>query len=187
MIGSNSENDPDMTRFHLQSIPLLLFLGILTGCTAQTAGSRMDAPAAQDTLAVQKSEAEWKKELPHMACFVLREKGTERAFTGEFWDHHENGVYRCAGCGQALFDSNHKFESGTGWPSFFQPAEGSIHEEEDDSWGMRRVEVMCSACGGHLGHVFEDGPRPTGLRYCINSAALSFDVDSSSQKGIRYD
>lgn len=118
-----------------------------------------------------------------MACFVLREKGTERAFTGEFWDLKEKGTYRCAGCGQLLFDSEHKFESGTGWPSFFQPAEGSaILEEADNSWGMHRVEVMCSSCGGHLGHVFEDGPRPTGLRYCINSAALSFDADSTSSK-----
>lgn len=154
--------------------------------------------AAADTLSVaakvDKSEAEWREELPHMACFVLREKGTERAFTGEYWDHHEQGVYSCAGCGQALFDSDHKFESGTGWPSFFQPAAGSaVLEEEDDSWGMRRVEVLCSSCGGHLGHVFEDGPRPTGLRYCINSAALSFVRDTTEAhggkggQGVRYD
>ena len=179
----------DMTRLPLPSLSLLLFLGLLTGCSAQTDRSvHTDTPSASDTLAVTKSEAEWKEELPHMACFVLREKGTERAFTGEFWDHHEKGVYRCAGCGQALFDSDHKFESGTGWPSFFQPAEGSaVLEEEDDSWGMRRVEVLCSACGGHLGHVFEDGPRPTGLRYCINSAALAFDADSTSVQGVKYD
>jgi len=179
----------DMTRFPLPSLPLLLFVGLLTGCTAQTDSPiHTNTANASDTLAVTKSEAEWKQELPHMACFVLREKGTERAFTGEFWDHHEKGVYRCAGCGQALFDSDHKFESGTGWPSFFQPAEGSaVLEEEDDSWGMRRVEVLCSACGGHLGHVFEDGPRPTGLRYCINSAALAFDADSTSVQGVKYD
>ena len=179
----------DMTRFPLPSLSLLLFLGLLTGCSAQTDRPvQTDTASASDTLAVTKSEAEWKEELPHMACFVLREKGTERAFTGEFWDHHEKGVYRCAGCGQALFDSDHKFESGTGWPSFFQPAEGSaVLEEEDDSWGMRRVEVLCSACGGHLGHVFEDGPRPTGLRYCINSAALAFDAESTSVQGVKYD
>ena len=177
----------------MNSLPLLLtplvFLAVtLPSCTAQTPNAQAEDSPILDSLEVQKSEAEWREELPHMACFVLREKGTERAFTGEFWDHHEKGVYRCAGCGQALFDSEHKFESGTGWPSFFQPAEGTaILEEEDDSWGMRRVEVLCSSCGGHLGHVFEDGPRPTGLRYCINSAALAFDADSTSVQGVRYD
>ena len=171
---------------------LLAATTLLSSCRAQEAPSDDRTDAATDSMKVQKSEAEWKEELPHMACFVLREKGTERAFTGEFWDHHDKGVYRCAGCGQALFDSDHKFESGTGWPSFFQPAEGTaVLEEEDDSWGMRRVEVLCSACGGHLGHVFDDGPKPTGLRYCINSAALSFDKedteDTESAQGIRYD
>lgn len=165
---------------------VLSFVGF-SSCRAQS-----DAPPTEgttlDSIAVQKSESEWREELPHMACFVLREKGTERAFTGEFWDHHEKGVYKCAGCGLALFDSEHKFESGTGWPSFFQPAGAtSILEKEDDSWGMRRVEVLCSSCGGHLGHVFEDGPRPTGLRYCINSAALKFESDSASVQGVKYD
>lgn len=168
---------------------LLAATTLLSSCRAQDTPS--DAtPVVPDSLKVKKSEAEWKEELPHMACFVLREKGTERAFTGEFWDHHDKGVYRCAGCGQALFDSDHKFESGTGWPSFFQPAEGTaVLEEEDDSWGMRRVEVLCSACGGHLGHVFNDGPQPTGLRYCINSAALSFDKEEpdGNAEGVRYD
>ena len=168
----------------MNSLPLLpIFLLILSSCTGQTAQKSLESAKTKDTLAIQKSEAEWREELPHMACFVLREKGTERAFTGEYWDLKEKGTYSCAGCGQHLFDSEHKFESGTGWPSFFQPAEGSaILEEEDDSWGMRRVEVLCSSCGGHLGHVFEDGPRPTGLRSCINSAALSFDTDSSTSK-----
>ena len=160
------------------------FLLFILGCKAQTPEQKADGNENHDSLAVRKSEAEWREELPHMACFVLREKGTERAFSGEFWNLHEKGVYRCAGCAQLLFDSDHKFESGTGWPSFFQPAQGSaVLEEEDNSWGMRRVEVMCSACGGHLGHVFQDGPRPTGLRYCINSAALSFDADTSDTKG----
>ena len=157
-----------------------------SACRAQSDGPPSEP--ASDSLAVSKSESEWREELPHMACFVLREKGTERAFTGEFWDHHEKGMYACAGCGQALFDSDHKFESGTGWPSFFQPAGGTaILEKEDDSWGMRRVEVLCSSCGGHLGHVFEDGPRPTGLRYCINSAALTFESDSASVQTVKYD
>ena len=168
----------------MKSFPLLpLSLVILSNCTGQTPQTNSEGAETQDTLAIQKSEAEWREELPHMACFVLREKGTERAFTGEFWDLEEKGTYRCAGCNQRLFDSEHKFESGTGWPSFFQPAEGSaILEEADDSWVMRRVEVMCSSCGGHLGHVFEDGPKPTGLRYCINSAALAFDADSATSK-----
>lgn len=160
---------------------------LLPSCGAQDAPSPIPDPSSHEPGA--KTEAEWKAELPHMACFVLREKGTERAFSGEFWDHHEKGTYHCAGCGQALFDSDHKFESGTGWPSFFQPAAGtSVREEEDDSWGMRRVEVLCTSCGGHLGHVFDDGPRPTGLRYCINSAALSFHPDSAAEvQGVRYE
>ncbi len=165
---------------------VLSFVGF-SSCRAQSDAPPTEGPTL-DSIAVQKSESEWREELPHMACFVLREKGTERAFTGEFWDHHEKGVYKCAGCGLALFDSEHKFESGTGWPSFFQPAGAtSILEKEDDSWGMRRVEVLCSSCGGHLGHVFEDGPRPTGLRYCINSAALKFESDSASVQGVKYD
>jgi peptide-methionine (R)-S-oxide reductase len=177
-----------MNTLPLFLTPLALLAVTLTSCTAQTPNAQVTDSSTLDSLEVQKSEAAWREELPHMACFVLREKGTERAFTGEFWDHHEQGVYRCAGCGQALFDSEHKFESGTGWPSFFQPAEGTaILEEEDDSWGMRRVEVLCSSCGGHLGHVFEDGPRPTGLRYCINSAALAFYADSTSVQSVRYD
>ena len=177
-----------MNSLPLLLTPLLLLAVTLTSCMAQTPNAQVEDSPILDSLEVQKSDAEWREELPHMACFVLREKGTERAFTGEFWDHHEKGVYRCAGCGQALFDSEHKFESGTGWPSFFQPAVGAaILEEEDDSWGMRRVEVQCSSCGGHLGHLFEDGPRPTGLRYCINSAALAFDADSTSVQGVRYD
>lgn len=175
------------TSLSLSLVALLTATALLTQCSAQDTRPTSTSDATADSLTVSKSEAEWKEELPHMACFVLREKGTERAFTGEFWDHHEAGVYRCAGCGQALFDSDHKFESGTGWPSFFQPAEGTaVTEEADDSWGMRRVEVLCSACGGHLGHVFDDGPKPTGLRYCINSAALTFDRHATDT-GVRYD
>ena len=124
---------------------------------------------------VVKTEEEWKKELSPEQFRILREKGTERAFTGEFWDHHDIGTYSCAACGQELFQSDSKFDSGCGWPSYFKPInELVISEEKDVSYGMVRTEVMCSKCGGHLGHVFPDGPPPTGLRYCINSGSLTF-------------
>ena len=125
---------------------------------------------------IHKTEAEWRELLTPEQFQVMREKGTERAFTGRYWDHHEAGAYRCSACGAELFDAATKFDSGTGWPSFWQPIDESQVETEDDtSHGMRRTEVMCAACGAHLGHVFPDGPRPTGLRYCINSVSLDFD------------
>ena len=125
---------------------------------------------------VQKSEEEWRQQLAPHQYHVLREKGTEHAFTGEYAHTKDRGVYRCAGCGKPLFRSDEKYDSGSGWPSFWAPIEDqAVETETDRSHGMVRTEVMCSDCGGHLGHLFDDGPRPTGLRYCINSAALTLE------------
>ena len=126
---------------------------------------------------IAKSDAEWRAELTPEQYRILREKGTEQAFTGALWDEHRPGVYRCAACGAELFDSNTKFESGSGWPSFYQPrADDAVETESDRAFFMTRTEVHCARCGGHLGHIFDDArDQPTGLRYCINSASLTLD------------
>jgi|SRR5579862_6254532 len=123
---------------------------------------------------MEKSEEQWRESLSPEQYHILREKGTERAFTGKYWDHKENGAYACAGCGQELFVSGTKFDSGCGWPSFYDAVPGTVVFTDDHSYGMHRIEVTCSKCGGHLGHVFPDGPEPTGQRFCINSASIDF-------------
>ncbi|MCA1761689.1 MAG: peptide-methionine (R)-S-oxide reductase MsrB [Cryomorphaceae bacterium] len=154
----------------IQIILSFLLVSALAAC-AQTNESAEN----QGDFKIQKSEKEWREELSDLEYRVLREKGTERAFTGKYWDNKEDGTYLCAACELPLFESETKFKSGTGWPSFYDiVSKENVMELRDESLGMVRREVVCGRCGGHLGHVFEDGPKPTGLRYCINSVSLEF-------------
>ncbi|MGC9317235.1 MAG: peptide-methionine (R)-S-oxide reductase MsrB [Armatimonadota bacterium] len=158
---------------------LAILAALEAGCTVNCeappaiADTESGDEMTERTYPVHKTEQQWREQLTQMQYHVLREAGTEQAFTGEYWNEHADGIYHCAGCDNELFDSRDKFDSGTGWPSFHQPIRpDAVEERVDRSRGMTRTEVMCANCGGHLGHVFEDGPEPTGLRYCINSAAL---------------
>jgi peptide-methionine (R)-S-oxide reductase len=179
-------------RVHIFSI-LALFIAACSPSNSQTNKTNMEANkkdsiifSKTDTAKVDMSNEEWQKILPPNVYEVAREKGTERPFTGQYNLHKETGIYYCAACGNPLFASNGKFESSCGWPSFFEPiTKGSIIYAPDNAYGMKRTEVMCGRCKSHLGHVFDDGPPPTGLRYCINSVILDFEKAKETEKNFK--
>lgn len=179
------------TLFYILSLCTVLATGCTNSPGKQVNSVNMDTAkktnpvySSTDTGKVDMNNDEWKKVLPADVYKIAREKGTERPFTGKYWDFKEGGTYYCAACGNPLFNSNGKFESNCGWPSFFEPiSKGSILYAPDNSFGMKRTEVMCGRCKAHLGHVFEDGPPPTGLRYCINSVILDFEKAKDAAAG----
>jgi len=158
----------------------LTVVGCTVACTAQPPAGEPSATTRSTTdstgTTIMKTDDQWRAELSPDEYRILRQKGTERAFTGKYWDHHEDGTYTCRGCGAPLFTSEQKYDSGCGWPSYYDAIDsGAIVTRPDYSHGMTRTEIVCARCGGHLGHVFDDGPMPTGLRYCVNSASLGFE------------
>lgn len=154
---------------------------VAAAATLGGVGAAFAKPKTKGTFPVSKTPAEWREFLTPEQYYVLREHGTERAFSSPLDKTYSDGIYRCAGCGQALFTSKTKFDSGTGWPSFYQPIEGAVGQSVDKSFFMTRTEIHCANCGGHLGHVFNDGPRPTGLRYCMNGVALEFVAEDDAK------
>lgn len=175
----------------LQFFTVITLLAGFAACNSSVTNNTKDMRDMQSKLTdkqpdstvktIVKTEQEWKEQLTAEQYYILREKGTERAFTGKYLLNKETGVYKCAACGNPLFKSNQKFDSHCGWPSFDDQIEGAVKTERDSSHGMVRTEIMCARCGGHLGHVFDDGPTNTGLRYCVNSVSIDFERDTTAK------